>query len=183
MAVSLALSYMNIYWKNPELFHRPSKNCILIIFLTKIIYLLFKSGEQNFHIFYYMYEGLTSQTQKAKYHLFHETDYNYLNLFDKTMSDMNRFKFETINNCFEIIGFKSQEVNSIHTLLAGLLHLGNLTFLQDEGVHNDGKCRVSNKNSLIIISQLLGVDEKGFLNSIVVFLLIIKFYYALFRVA
>ena len=108
-----------------------------------------------------MYEGLTSQTQKAKYHLYHDTVYNYLNEPDKAMSEMNRSKFDAINNCFEIIGFKSQEVNSIHTLLAGLLHLGNLVFLQDEGVHNDGKCRVSNKNSLIIISQLLGVDEKG----------------------
>jgi myosin-3 len=44
--------------------------------------------------------------------------------------------------------------------LAGILHLGNVVFLQDEGVHNDGKCRLSNKNSLIVISQLLGVDEK-----------------------
>ncbi len=38
--------------------------------------------------------------------------------------------------------------------------MGNLNFVQDEGIHNDGKCRISNKNSLVIISQLLGVDEK-----------------------
>jgi myosin III len=79
---------------------------------------------------------------------------------DSSMSVANRSKFYTIHHCFETIGFKSQEVNSIYSLLAGVLHLGNLIFLQDEGVHNDGKCRVANKNSLIIISQLLGVDEK-----------------------
>ncbi len=41
-----------------------------------------------------------------------------------------------------------------------MLHLGNINFVQDEGLHHDGKCRITNKNSLIIISQLLGVDEK-----------------------
>ncbi len=84
----------------------------------------------------------------------------YLSDLDDTLIEANRKKFYTINNCFETIGFKSQEVNSIYSLLAGVLHLGNLIFLQDEGIHNDGKCHVSNKNSLIIISQLLGVDEK-----------------------
>jgi myosin-3 len=46
--------------------------------------------------------------------------------------------------------------------LAGILHLGNLEFTQDEGIHTDGKCEVSNKKLLLIISQLFGVDEKEF---------------------
>ena len=86
--------------------------------------------------------------------------YRYLKEVDYSASVSNRSKFYTIHNCFETIGFKSQEVNSIYSLLSGVLHLGNLAFVQDEGVHHDGKCRVTNKNSLIIISQLLGVDEK-----------------------
>lgn len=82
------------------------------------------------------------------------------------MSLSNRSKFIAIHNCFETIGFKSQEVNSIYSLLAGLLHLGNLTFVQDEGVHNDGKCHVTNNNSLLIISQLLGIDNKELQDSL-----------------
>lgn len=117
-------------------------------------------GERNFHIFYYMYDGLTSDTQRSKYHLSHDTKYKYLNDIDLTQSAINRQKFATIHHCFEIIGFKSQEVNSIYSLLAGVLHLGNLCFYQQEGIHNDGKCAVVNKGSLSIISQLLGVDEK-----------------------
>ena len=107
-----------------------------------------------------MYDGLCSDTQGVKYHLSHDMKYKYLSDVDPALAEANRAKYHTINNCFETIGFKSQEVNSIYSLLAGVLHLGNLTFLQDEGIHNDGKCHVSNKNSLIIISQLLGVDEK-----------------------
>lgn len=83
-----------------------------------------------------------------------------MNEIDYSCSVANRSKFYTIHNCFETIGFKSQEVNSIYSLLSGVLHLGNLVFVQDEGAHHDGKCRVTNRNSLIIISQLLGVDEK-----------------------
>ena len=83
-----------------------------------------------------------------------------------SLSLTNRSKFFAIHNCFETIGFKSQEVNSIYSLLAGILHLGNLTFLQDEGVHNDGKCHVTNKNSLTIISQLLGIDKKELQDSL-----------------
>ena len=79
---------------------------------------------------------------------------------DSGQSVANRSKFYSIHQCFETIGFKSQEVNSIYSLLAGILHLGNLTFSLDEGVHSDGKCAVDNKASLFIISQLLGVDEK-----------------------
>ncbi len=71
-------------------------------------------------------------------------------------------KFRTIHHCFETIGFKSQEINSIYKILAGILHLGHLEFLQDEGIHNDGKCEVSKKSELLVISQLFGVDEKEF---------------------
>lgn len=107
-----------------------------------------------------MYDGLVSDTQKLKYHLSYDTRYKYLSDIDPAQSASNRSKFYAIHQCFETIGFKSQEVNSIYSLLAGVLHLGNLTFVQDEGVHSDGKCHVVNKNSLVIISQLLGVDEK-----------------------
>ncbi len=84
----------------------------------------------------------------------------YLNDVDYSNSVANRSKFYTINNCFETIGFKSQEVNSIYCILSGILHLGNLAFVLEEGDYSDGKCRVTNKNSLVIISELLGVDEK-----------------------
>jgi myosin-3 len=114
-----------------------------------------------------MYDGLVSDTQKLKYHLTNETSFKYLSEVDSSLSVSNRSKFYTIHHCFETIGFKSQEVNSIYSLLAGILHLGNLNFIQDEGIHNDGKCRVANKNSLNIISQLLGVDEKELQDALV----------------
>jgi myosin-3 len=88
--------------------------------------------------------------------------YRYLTNTDKSQSSANKIKFKAIHHCFDTIGFKSQEINSIYSILAGILHLGNLEFVQDEGVHNDGKCQVSNKHLLHIIAQLFGVDEKEF---------------------
>ena len=107
-----------------------------------------------------MYDGVASESlQQFKYHLSTDAKYRYLNEADGG-SASNRDKLRTIHRCFETIGFKSQEVNSIYSLLAGILHLGNLTFVQDEGVHSDGKCHIADASSLATISQLLGVDDK-----------------------
>ena len=120
-----------------------------------------------------MYDGLASDAQQqVKYHLSAGADYRYLNEANgnagsarRALNKANgRDKLTTIHTCFETIGFKSQEVNSIYSLLAGILHLGNLVFVQHEGVHNDGKCHIADESaggsSLVIISQLLGIDDK-----------------------
>ncbi len=43
-------------------------------------------GERNFHIFYYMYDGLVSETQKLKYHLSNDTKYRFKNKFFMLLS-------------------------------------------------------------------------------------------------
>ena len=86
--------------------------------LSRYIYII----ERNFHIFYYIYDGFQNQN----YHLNHDTKYRYLSNTDVSLSVSNRKNFLAIHNCFETIGFKSQEINSIYSILAGILHLGKL---------------------------------------------------------
>jgi myosin heavy subunit len=71
-------------------------------------------------------------------------------------------KFRTIEKCFQIIGFQYDEVKSIYRILAGLLHLGNIHFHQNEGHFIDGKTCVTDRYLLNIICELFGLDFDEF---------------------
>jgi len=79
------------------------------------IYLFDFSGERNFHIFYYIHDGLRQDDKLGKYHLNSQSAYQYLSghnaqYFDSTTTSTNRSKFKTIQRCFETIGFKTQVI-------------------------------------------------------------------------
>ncbi|CAF1105745.1 unnamed protein product, partial [Didymodactylos carnosus] len=131
-------------------------------------------AERNFHIFYYLYYGLASSSSTSStmntdcentYFLSTNQTYRYLStglLDDTDFSNGFKSKFLTIEKCFEIIGFKYDEVQSIYRVLAGLLHLGNLCFHQNEGHFIDGKTCLTDKHLLNIVSQLFGLDVNEF---------------------
>ncbi|CAF0769334.1 unnamed protein product [Didymodactylos carnosus] len=128
-------------------------------------------AERNFHIFYYLYYGLASSSttmntdNENTYFLSTNQTYRYLStglLDDIDFSNGFKSKFLAIEKCFEIIGFKYDEVRSIYRILAGLLHLGNLCFHQNEGHFIDGKTCLTDKHLLNIVSQLFGLDVNEF---------------------
>ena len=120
-------------------------------------------AERNFHIFYYLLHGLASTApndQKAFY-LSKNHVYRYLKTdFDdqEDLTDSCQVKFRTIEKCFEIIGFHMDEVKSIYRILAGLLHLGNIDFHQNEGHFIDGKTCLTDRYLLQIVCELFGLD-------------------------
>ena len=91
--------------------------------------------------------------------------YRYLttNLQDeKDLSESFKLKFSAIEKCFEIIGFQQDEVKSIYRILAGLLHLGNINFHQNEGNFIDGKTCLTDRKLLEIVCELFGIDIEEF---------------------
>ena len=70
-------------------------------------------GEQNFHIFYYIHDGLSSDDRESLYHLKENITFKYIEEYTQRGSDIaslavNRIKFKAIQHCFDIIGFKPQ---------------------------------------------------------------------------
>ncbi|CAF1580482.1 unnamed protein product [Adineta ricciae] len=124
-------------------------------------------SERNFHIFYYLFHGLASSIpndEKAFYLSTNQT-YQYLTTGlqdNQDLSDSFKSKFATIEKCFEIIGFQPDEVKSIYRILAGLLHLGNINFHQNEGHFIDGKTCLSDRYLLEIVCELFGIDKTEF---------------------
>uniref|UniRef100_A0A8C2J7E1 non-specific serine/threonine protein kinase n=1 Tax=Cyprinus carpio TaxID=7962 RepID=A0A8C2J7E1_CYPCA len=77
------------------------------------------TGEKNFHIFYYIYAGLYHQDNLKKYRLPNKTAPRYIDCVNgKVMQDIISSKlykeqFDAIQDCFRIIGFTEEEVNSV----------------------------------------------------------------------
>jgi myosin III len=124
-------------------------------------------AERNFHIFYYLFHGVASSTvnDERTFYLERNQTYRYLttDLEDQTnLKEHFQAKFRTIETCFEIIGFEKDEVTSIYRILAGLLHLGNMNFHQNEGHFIDGKTCVTDRSLLNIVCQLFGLNINQF---------------------
>ncbi|XP_013411135.1 myosin-IIIb isoform X2 [Lingula anatina] len=126
-------------------------------------------GEKNFHILYYIHDGLPVLDKQHKYHLDPNTQFRYLNGYtpsDVATVSINRVRFKTIEHCFEIIGFKSQEVTSIHCVLASILHIGNIQFCVAEKEFQNQSSNVANPQLLDIVSELLGIDPNELLEAL-----------------
>ena len=124
-------------------------------------------AERNFHIFYYLYHGLASSisNDEKAFYLSKNQTYRYLKTDLKDEQDLSgnfKEKFKAIEKCFEIIGFQSDEIKSIYRILAGLLHLGNIDFHQNEGYFIDGKTCLTDRYLLNIVCQLFGLDMSEF---------------------
>lgn len=121
-------------------------------------------GERNFHIFYYMIAGLAYNKKLEKYSFKLYSAHNYLQTGGRNLQDLvctlgNRRKFEEVQRCLDIIGFSHEEVSQLFSILAAVIHLGDIYFTEDESVsHLSDKSMVSNPQLLLIVSSLLGIN-------------------------
>ncbi|XP_014669755.1 PREDICTED: myosin-IIIb-like [Priapulus caudatus] len=113
------------------------------------------SGERNFHIFYYIYEGLRHE---KRYHLKDADRHRYLGDYQQTTRDIStisvrKVRFKAIQHCFERIGFKEQEVTSAYSILAAILQIGDIDFKRKEAKHLSDRSVVANPQQLPIAAR------------------------------
>ncbi|XP_010185325.1 PREDICTED: unconventional myosin-VIIa-like, partial [Mesitornis unicolor] len=94
------------------------------------------TGERNFHIFYYMFAGLSSE-QKEMYGLLDPSLYRYLGsswkLGASSLEPQRwKHKYQEVCNALDMVGFQEQEQVDMQAILAGVLSLGNVTFEPEE---------------------------------------------------
>ncbi|XP_052079957.1 myosin-IIIb-like isoform X6 [Mytilus californianus] len=120
-------------------------------------------GEQNFHIFYYVHDGL-AHDQEATYHLKDSAKYRYIDEYTSRTRDVasisvNRVKFKGIQHCFDIIGFQPEEVKSVYGIIASILHTGNVDFDEKDSTHGGEACVITNMYLIDYVSELLGINK------------------------
>ncbi|CAF4320317.1 unnamed protein product [Rotaria sp. Silwood2] len=84
-------------------------------------------NERNFHIFYQL---LSSREFCQQYSLSHELRFQYINHADssKVLKIDDTKEMQHTLHAMDVMGFSSEAKQSIFSLLAGILHLGNVQF-------------------------------------------------------
>ncbi|XP_026148072.1 myosin-IIIa [Mastacembelus armatus] len=118
-------------------------------------------GERNFHIFYYIYAGLADRKKLAHYKLSDSKTPKYLcNEHIKLGPDIvsNTFykeQFDTVEQCFKVIGFTLEELGSVYSTLAAILTSGDIEFCPVASEHQTDKSNISNISVLENVASLL----------------------------
>ncbi|KAG9494320.1 hypothetical protein GDO78_001923 [Eleutherodactylus coqui] len=115
-------------------------------------------GERNYHIFYCMLLGMSSE-EKKKLKLEKSSDYKYLTMGNCTSCDGrdDTRDFAQVCSAMKILLFSEQDLMEINRLLAAMLHLGNLDF-QNAMFGNIDGCDVPESIHLSTVATLLEVN-------------------------
>ncbi|XP_009706032.1 PREDICTED: myosin-IIIb-like, partial [Cariama cristata] len=125
------------------------------------------TGERNFHIFYYIFAGLSSE-EKEMYGLLDPSLYRYINGQFGTLDVAQRWKhkYQEVCNALDMVGFQEQEQVDMQAILAGVLSLGNVTFEPEE---SNGSVKVSeaSRGWLKAAASQFGVQEEELLKCLI----------------
>ncbi|KAM9168121.1 unconventional myosin-VIIa-like [Mergus octosetaceus] len=125
------------------------------------------TGERNFHIFYYMFAGLSSE-EKEMYGLLDPSLYRYISGQFGTEDVAQRWKqkYQEVCNALDMVGFQEQEQVDMQAILAGVLSLGNVTF---EPPESNGSLKMSeaSRGWLKAAASQFGVQEDELLKCLI----------------
>ncbi|XP_076593535.1 myosin IEb isoform X1 [Chaetodon auriga] len=114
-------------------------------------------GERNFHIYYQLLEG-ASKEQRENLGVTTPDYYFYLNQSGTyTVEDVNDKKeFSDTMEAMSVVGLSIEDQDSVLQLVAGILHLGNISFREENNY-----AVVESQDFLAFPSFLLGISQDG----------------------
>lgn len=148
--------YINIYFSSKGAIEGGNIDQYL---LEKSRIVFQNKGERNYHIFYSLVTGLSSE-EKKKLELGRPEDYNYLNSGSMLTCDgrNDSLEFADIRSAFKVLNFPDKDVWGLFSLLAAILHLGNLKF-KSFNFNNIESSEISDAINANRIATLLGVNK------------------------
>ncbi|XP_077150565.1 unconventional myosin-Ic isoform X1 [Ranitomeya variabilis] len=114
-------------------------------------------GERNFHIFYQLLEGGEEELLRRLGLDKNAQNYQYLVKGQcarvSSINDKNEWK--TVRKALCVINFNDDDVEELLSIVASVLHLGNVQFATDE----QGNAQVTTENQIKYLARLLSVDS------------------------
>ncbi|KAF4520564.1 hypothetical protein B566_EDAN011117 [Ephemera danica] len=123
--------------------------------------------ERNYHVFYEMLKGLTAE-QKEKYGLLTAEKYFYLNQGGSCDIDGKNDKddFQSLLSAMQVLGFTSEEQDTIFRILTSVLHLGNVYFHRKQLKHGQEGVEIGSDAEIRWAGHLLQLSVDGIKRSI-----------------
>ncbi|XP_063236075.1 unconventional myosin-XV [Bacillus rossius redtenbacheri] len=123
--------------------------------------------ERNYHVFYEMLKGLGSD-DKEKYGLLTAEKYFYLNQGGNCEIDgkFDGEDFQSLLSAMQVLGFSSEEQDSIFKILASVLHLGNVYFHRKQLKHGTEGVEIGSDAEIRWTGHLLQLNTDGIKRSL-----------------
>lgn len=119
--------------------------------------------DSNFNIFYYLLAGASAEEKTALE--ITSNDFNYLSKYKKrTPSPQDATRFEELKSALKLSGFRKEHIGRIIQLVATILHLGNLVFVDPVGTGTQEAAFVKNTELLQTVADFLGLDPHALEN-------------------
>ncbi|XP_033103170.1 myosin-IIIb-like [Anneissia japonica] len=119
------------------------------------------NGEKNFHIFYYMFAGLTEQ-QLVGFFLSPPEEHRVLNKYgrDHIYSSEDDFfhcqkMFDELQDILEMVGFTPEDIHMIFTMLSAVVQVADIEFETDQDTEG---AYIVDEYVLKVVSKLLSID-------------------------
>ncbi|KAL7976049.1 hypothetical protein Chor_009727 [Crotalus horridus] len=114
-------------------------------------------GERNFHIFYQLLEGGEEDLlrrlglEKSP----HQYQFLVKGQCAKVASINDKNDWKVVRRALSVINFSDSEVEDLLSIIASVLHLGNVQFATDE----HGSAQVTTENQIKYLARLLGLEN------------------------
>ncbi|KAI9143903.1 chitin synthase-domain-containing protein, partial [Paraphysoderma sedebokerense] len=123
-------------------------------------------NERSFHVFYYLLAG-ASPEQKDHLRLTDPSLFEYLKTGIRTFNKSDAEEFQTLATAMKSIGLSKKTQSSIFQLLACIMHLGNVQFIDASTAESDKKqTHVKDRAHLEFVADLLGIETRNLEDSL-----------------
>ncbi|XP_014248612.2 unconventional myosin-XV isoform X2 [Cimex lectularius] len=118
--------------------------------------------ERNYHVFYELLAGLTEES-KLKYGLLSADKYFYLNQGESCEIDgkYDSDDFQSLMSAMQVLGFTSDEQDTIFRILSSVLHLGNVYFHRKQLKHGQEGVEIGSDAEIRWAGHLLQISVDG----------------------
>uniref|UniRef100_A0A673LX82 Unconventional myosin-Id n=1 Tax=Sinocyclocheilus rhinocerous TaxID=307959 RepID=A0A673LX82_9TELE len=116
-----------------------------------------QEGERSFHSFYQLVKGAPDAQLRSLHIQRDPTAYTYIKVGGQIKSSINdSADLKAVTDAMKVIGFTTEEIQTVYKILATILHLGNLKFGSDGDV-----TLIENSKLVSILGDLLSTKDEN----------------------